>query len=614
MSIGTRTRWHHRAVALVLLLFAGGAAAGIEVELSSEAGPHYAGVPIRLQLVVATDSDEQPTVQAPDIAAGQLEATGVRTHSNSRVSIINGRIERQEDMRFVYGYHLTVNEAGPVRIGPFNVVADGQAEASNTIELQVRQVPTSTRQRFEVIVPDGPWRVGQHVPLRIEWQLPADAVERIINHQAQIPLLSFTDALRFEPSDPGNGNTALQVVTPGGQAQLPAEVRRTTLNGEDQVIITVRQTLIPQRAGRYEVPAPSLTVEQATGWSRDLFGSRVPRQMQPLRIGGRARTLEILPLPQQGQPPHFSGAIGEGFSIAAQASNSVVQAGEPVRLRVTLRGDAPPEELRLPPLQALGLDGADFRLPRTPPPGRVADGARIYEFDLRVRHPGVQAIPALPFSWFDPVREDYQTTHSEPIALSVSPAQVVSADDVVSRSPAAEPTGDTGAPAATAPAAAPETAARGVLATADLSIETRPERLFDRRADSPRAQQALTAGLYATGLLCALVGLWARRRDSAAARALRALRARVEATRHDIITASTPSELAGALRSLATEHGNLRSPTLEAVLAECDQLAYAPAPARGVPDALRQRALTLLGDPRAIRGSHGAAPSHEPPT
>lgn len=605
-------RWRHRAAALVLLLFAGAAAAAVEIELSSETGPHYAGVPIRLQLVVATDSDEQPTVQAPAIAAGQLEATGVRTHSNSRVSIINGRIERQEDMRFVYGYRLTVNEAGPVRVGPFRVVVDGQSEASNAIELQVRRVPTSTRQRFEVIVPDGPWRVGQRVPLRIQWRLPADAVERVIDHQAHIPLLGFTDALRFEPSDPGSGNTTLQVVTPGGQVQLPAEVRRETLDGEDQAVITVRQTIIPQRAGRYEVPAPSLTVEQATGWSRDLFGSRVPQQVQPLRIGGRARTLEILPLPQDGRPPHFSGAIGEGFSIAAQASNSVVQAGEPLRLRVTLRGDAPPEELRLPPLETLGLDGADFRLPRTPPTGRLENGTRIYEFDLRVRHPDVQAIPALPFSWFDPVREEYQTTRSEPIALSVSPAQVVSADDVVSASPATTPAGPADAPAA--PGTLQESAGRGVLASADLSIETRPERLIERGGGDVRPQQALAAALYAAGVLFALAGFWARRRDSSEARERRARRARTEAARRDIVAASSPEALAAALRRLAAGREDFRSPALEAVLAECDQLAYAPAPAGGVPQTLRQRALALLSDPRGTAGGPGAAASPEQPT
>src|SRR5207253_10419722 len=53
-------------------------------------------------------------------------------------------------------------------------------------------------------------------------------------------------------------------------------------------------------------------------------------------------------------------------------------------------------------------------------------------------------IPALAFSYFDPIRGQYQTVHSDPIALSVKGGNVVGASDVVAAAPSkGKPQSDT---------------------------------------------------------------------------------------------------------------------------------------------------------------------------
>lgn len=192
--------------------------------------------------------------------------------------------------------------------------------------------------------------------------------------------------------------------------------------------------------------------------------------------------------------------------------------------------------------------------------------------------PAVREIPPMEYSWFDPSTGRFESTRSQPIALSVRASTVVGAGDVVSATPAA--------PAEAQPDAAKKSAAKSpasaskapefTLTGADLSIQTDAGRLRSS-SSSLLGSSALVWTGYSGGLLALMAGLVVRRRrdidpvKAALARDLRALRSRVSSDR-------SSREVADALRRMASLRGDVRTRAigLDEVLAELDEAAYAP--------------------------------------
>jgi hypothetical protein len=252
----------------------------------------------------------------------------------------------------------------------------------------------------------------------------------------------------------------------------------------------------------------------------------------------------------------------------------------------------------LPPLTAEGgLSERDFRLPQGSTAGVHENGAKRFELTVRVLHEGVSAIPPLAFSWYDPELQAYETTRSQPIALSVRAAQLVSAgdvvrgeargdeDDVATQQDRASVERDGGA-------AAPQRRPAFTLSGADLAIVTDLDVLL-RPGGSPASGVGVQGAAYAAGLLVMALAVFARRRamadpaDVARGKALQAQRAIVA-------RAATISEVSDALRRMIAVSGAPPPPEFDAFLAECDEYAYAPGGASRRLDApLRSRALRL---------------------
>src|SRR5439155_22341967 len=87
-----------------------------------------------------------------------------------------------------------------------------------------------------------------------------------------------------------------------------------------------------------------------------------------------------------------------------------------------------------------GLPKDRFAVAAEPPTGELSpDGkTKTFKVNAQVTGPSTE-IPALAFSYFDPVKGTYQTVHSDPIALSVKGGNVVGAGDVVAAAPAKKP-------------------------------------------------------------------------------------------------------------------------------------------------------------------------------
>jgi hypothetical protein len=206
------------------------------------------------------------------------------------------------------------------------------------------------------------------------------------------------------------------------------------INGEPFVLMTWRSTLAVVKPGFFSLAAEvPLTVKIRTRprqesslddrfgdpfW-QNLFGATVPKD---INVKSPAQELTVHELPAQGRPVDFHGAIGT-FSIASDVSPTKADVGDPLTLRMRVTGSGNFDR----------VDSAMLEHPdqwKTYPPKssfNTSDplgfsGMKTFEQPVIATKPGVQELPALTFSYFDPTTRRYETARSASLSVSISPA------------------------------------------------------------------------------------------------------------------------------------------------------------------------------------------------
>jgi hypothetical protein len=191
----------------------------------------------------------------------------------------------------------------------------------------------------------------------------------------------------------------------------------TQLTGEQRVIngVPYRAYLLRRRA-LFPVKAGNVTITPAeaditTGF---LFaGHRVHRVSNALKV-------KVKPLPP-GAPPDFSSANVGSWNLTVDVSQTSVELGQPVNVKVTLDGVGNVKNVSPPKLT--GPDALKIYDPTTtdrltPGKGRV-QGKRVVEYLVMPQRTGTFTMPPLEFPYFDPRTGRYEVTRTEPITVTV---------------------------------------------------------------------------------------------------------------------------------------------------------------------------------------------------
>ncbi|MBR4682165.1 MAG: protein BatD [Elusimicrobiaceae bacterium] len=135
-------------------------------------------------------------------------------------------------------------------------------------------------------------------------------------------------------------------------------------------------------------------------------------------------TLSVRPLPKEGQPASFSGAVGNNFSLKAQASPEQVEAGEAVNLSVTVQGPGnlkATRDLDFPPVDGFKIYPAAATSGLAQGKNGTSIGYKIFKAVFVPAASGIYTLPSFKWSYFDPTSATYKTLQSDPISLTVTP-------------------------------------------------------------------------------------------------------------------------------------------------------------------------------------------------
>lgn len=191
-----------------------------------------------------------------------------------------------------------------------------------------------------------------------------------------------------------------------------------------------------ERPGRIEIPAPSLKFVWASRFEEDLVRGRVPVDPRDVAVRGNALSLEVRPLPAQGRPADFSGAVG-AYRLDSSASRASVRVGELFEVTLAVVGEGDEGNLdAIPTPRAVGLDG--FHVFGAT--DEKAPGKRNVTFSVSPRDTSIREVPPISFSFFDPVLGAYRTEKTVPIPLEVLPGEAKSTPTAPAKPAVSEPT------------------------------------------------------------------------------------------------------------------------------------------------------------------------------
>src|SRR5690606_25681015 len=104
------------------------------------------------------------------------------------------------------------------------------------------------------------------------------------------------------------------------------------------------------KTGKLNIEPLTLNVSvEVPGNRRDIFGNRFYENVDKVVAAGN-RTIEVKPLPEEGRPADFTGAVGKNLRLKVNTNKTELRATESLQATVEVTGQGNLKLFDLPPL------------------------------------------------------------------------------------------------------------------------------------------------------------------------------------------------------------------------------------------------------------------------
>jgi hypothetical protein len=412
------------AAALALAFSAVAAAQSVQFQFSQR--ETWVGSPAVLTITVR-DGDQVADPVLPKVDGLSLQLQPGRSTMSS-MQFVNGRMSKEDTTTLTV--LITPLRAGVFTVPPISMTVDGTNHASDPTTIS--SVPSTTGDLLKVEVtaePTQAW-VGQsvHAVLRIMVKPFRSPAHRVTLDEAD--MWRFIDGQRTQF---GPFQSAMAELQQRGQRPMGHEELVGTTS---YLVYEISTPFTAGAAGTPQFADVQIAWNYPTqlGENRGFFGQRelAVSATKPITALAETRDFVVRPLPEEGRPASFTGAIGE-FTLDASAKPLRVGVGDPITLTLTVtdRGDGRAlSHVQPPPLDTPEL-ARDFRMPTAPLAGTIAGRTKTFTQSLRPVRQGIDRIPGVEFSWFDPITGRYGSAQSAPIPITVVPSEHLSTQAVL---------------------------------------------------------------------------------------------------------------------------------------------------------------------------------------
>jgi len=417
-------------ILMAAVLTAGVRAWASDLTVRASLDRQVVGVNQQFSLNVELSGEGAGKTDRPELPDMNDFAVYLGSGTSQNIQFVNGRMSSS----IVYAFHFQAVKTGRFTIGPVVVNHGGKTFKTEPLDLEVQQSPAtpgSTRSPAESETSDeirsddlflrvipGKTRVYRNEPVFLTYKLYT---------RVNVSTFSF-DRL------PGTAGFWVEDYPLDRQPQTSVEV----IDGRQYTTAVVkRMVLFPMTTGRKIIEPMSVTCEVQVRNRRSgrslfdsffddsFFGRSVRKAVQSDSV-----LIEVLPLPEEGKPEGFQGAVGR-YRMQGRLDKSQTKTHEAVTYVLEITGEGNVKTLSEPVVTF----PPDFEV--YPPKisetverkAGAVTGTKRFEWVLVPRIAGQGRIPSVTMSYFDPESKRYHTVTVPERILQVSqgeePAPVV---------------------------------------------------------------------------------------------------------------------------------------------------------------------------------------------
>jgi len=385
---------------------------GADVTFTVSSTETYVGAAVQI-LVTIKDAQEHEAPRFPTIEGAEVRVL----QRGDQVDVTGILPGVPEPSTITYIYAVIPQVAGELVIPPISVVADGELFSTSQMRIVAKKSETGDLLYLRLLADRRSYYVGEPIGATLEiWlrlyrnkgiRMDAEHMWRYVIDEDASAFGAFAENL--QPQTP---NIAYR-----SETQLSEHG-----NSKEYCVYSLERTVWAERPGSFDagglkvVADYPLRVRQShvalLGHPFEVVESR------PISATVEDSNITVVPLPAEGRPNSFRGAIGQ-YSMSVTAEPTDVRVGDPIVLTLTIRGTGRMDTLRAPRLARQRPLTTHFRVPDEELGGIVGGAAKQFSQRIRPKHYEVTQIPPIEFSYFDPDAEQYVTLKSEPIPLSV---------------------------------------------------------------------------------------------------------------------------------------------------------------------------------------------------
>jgi len=422
---------HIKLSALMLMLLSAFAVSGQKVEFSASARDVVA-VGDQFRLVFSVNAQASgftaPVLKDFAILAGPSQS------SSTSMQIINNQVTRSIDYSFTY--ILQASSEGTFTIGPASVNVDGKVYKSNPVTVKVvkgnapqprqgsqgsqgSQQPSGELGSKDLFVrasanKSNPYQ-GEQIIVTYKIYTRVPVAEYSITKAPGLSGFWTQDLLK----DSKNLNQYRETVD--GSEYVVAEIKKDAMFAQKSgklVIEPLEMDVIAQiqrKTGRRPTNDPFFD----NFFNDSFFGNTL--QNVKKTISSNQLTINVKPLPENGKPLGFSGAVGN-FTITASTDRTDLKANDAMSLKFTVTGKGNVKLIEKPDL----IFPTDFEVydPRVTDnistTATGVSGSRTFEYLIIPRNPGNFKIKPATFSFFDIGAGVYKSLKSQEFTINVS--------------------------------------------------------------------------------------------------------------------------------------------------------------------------------------------------
>ena len=390
---------------LLLTFFISGLLSAQEVSFDAKVSKKQLGINERLRVdfTMNTDGDnfEPPSFENFTVVGGPSQ------------SINNSWINGVRSFSKSYSYFLAPKKRGEFTIGQATIEIDGKTYKTLPVKITVTAAIDKPKE------PNDPnYIASEKIHLVAEISNGNPYLNEAITVVYKLYVAQNTGVRNWREIDsPRYNDFWSQNIDVKG-----IDIKQGTYNGEDYRYVVLRKTVLyPQKTGKLTIEPLSLdiTVEVPSN-RRDVFGRSFMSTVNRT-VASRNRVINVKPLPENGKPENFSGAVGS-FDFKVTTNKESLKATEALELKVSVSGKG---NLKL------------FRLPKPTLPSALEVYEPEHSEKVNTRTSGMQGtisdsytvvpnfqgsypIPNVSFSYFDLKTKQYKTLTSERLIIEVN--------------------------------------------------------------------------------------------------------------------------------------------------------------------------------------------------